>query len=188
MNTQTAQDTTRDVVEGTREAGKTTASLLRDGGFATIGATDAAMSYVRHLGAKATEARGTISSLKVPSPQDVTATLRDLSHEVEEQFTSLAGRGREVVASLQTNRATRTASDRARVARSQVKAAATSVRRAGEAAGEAVEEAAAEVGDRTDVDYSEMTVEELRALARARDIDGRSEMNKAELVEALEAS
>ena len=36
-----------------------------------------------------------------------------------------------------------------------------------------------------DVDYADMTVEELRGIARARDIEGRSEMNKAQLVEAL---
>ncbi|MBW3603529.1 MAG: Rho termination factor N-terminal domain-containing protein [Actinobacteria bacterium] len=33
-----------------------------------------------------------------------------------------------------------------------------------------------------------MTVDELRSLARARDIDGRSDMNKAELIAALQQS
>lgn len=185
MTTQTTQDTTNDVVKGARETGRSTVSLLRDSGYATIGATDAAVSYVRQIGTRATEARGTLSALKVPTSHDVTATLRELGHGVEEQFASLAGRGREVVASLQGNRATRAATEQARVARTQVKAAATSVRRAGEAAGEAVEQVADDVGELADVDYADMTVEELRTLARARDIEGRSEMNKAELIEAL---
>jgi hypothetical protein len=188
QTTQTTQDATRDAVDDARTAGRTTVSLLRDSGYATIGATDAAVSYVRHIGERATEARGALSALRVPTPHDVTETLRELGHGVEEQFASLAGRGRQVVASLQTNRETRAATERARVARSQVKAAATSVRRAGEAAGEAVEQAADEVGDRTDIEYADMTVDELRNLARARDIEGRSEMNKAELIEALRSS
>jgi hypothetical protein len=67
-----------------------------------------------------------------------------------------------------------------------VKAAATSVRRAGDVATDAVEEAASEVGSATAPEYGAMTVDELRSAARARDIDGRSEMNKAELIAALQ--
>jgi hypothetical protein len=175
----------RTVVDNARTAGRSTVSLLRDGGYATIGATDVAVSYVRGVSARAHEAGTSLRALKLPSPTDVTASLRGLGAEVEEQFTSLAGRGREVVGSLQRGRATQAAVDRARVARSQVKAAATSVQRAGAATAEAVDEAAGRLGG-DDVDYASMTVEELRGIARARDIEGRSDMNKAELIEALD--
>jgi hypothetical protein len=185
MSTSTPERITRTVVDGARTAGRSTVSVLRDSGYATIGATDAAVTYVRTVGTKANEAGATLRSLKLPKPTDVTATLRDLGAGVEEQFEALAGRGREVVGTLQGSRATREAVDRTRTARSQVKAATTSVRRAGEATTAAVDEAADRVGERTEPDYAAMTVEELRSLARARDIDGRSDMNKAELVEAL---
>jgi hypothetical protein len=173
MNTSTPERVTRAVV-----------SLLRDGGYATIGATDAAVSYVRSVGTRANEAGGTLRSVKLPRPTDVTETLRGLGAEVEEQFESLAGRGREVVGSLQGGRAAQTAARRTRVARSQVRAATTSVQRAGAATVDAVDEAAERLGE-GDVDYADMTVEELRGIARDRDIEGRSDMNKAQLVEAL---
>lgn len=185
MTTSTPERITHTVVDSARSAGRSTVSLLRDGGYATIGATDAAVSYVRHVGARATEAGGRLRAIKLPTPADVTTTLRDLGAGVEEQFGSLAGRGREIVGSLQGSRATRDAVERTRTARSQVKAAATSVRRAAEATAEAVDDAAEQVGERTGTDYAEMTVDELRSIARARDIEGRSDMNKAELIEAL---
>ena len=40
-------------------------------------------------------------------------------------------------------------------------------------------------GEEASADLAEMTVKELRELARKRDIAGRSGMNKAELIEAL---
>ena len=185
MNTSTPARLTRAVVDNARTAGRTGVTLLRDGGYATIGATDAAVAYVRRVGTRAVEAGDALRALKLSSPRDLTETLRGLGIEVEEQFESLAGRGREVVGTLQNNRATRTAGERARTARTQVKAAATSVQRAGEATADAIDAAADHVGETDAVDYADMTVEELRGIARARDIDGRSEMNKAELVEAL---
>lgn len=184
MNTSTPERLTRAVVDNARTAGRSTASLLRDSGYATIGVTDAAVSYVRSVGTRANEARGTLRSMKLPTPTDVTETLRGLGADVEEQFESLAGRGREVVGSLQGGRATQTAAERTRVARSQVRAAATSVQRAGEATAEAVDEAADRLGE-GDAGYADMTVEELRGIARARDIEGRSNMDKTQLVEAL---
>lgn len=181
--TRNVTDGARTVADGARSAGRASVSLLRDGGYATVGATDAAVAYARRLGVRATEVRDELRKLRLPDPRTVGESIRGLGAEVEQQFETYAGRGREVVASLQGSAATRTAAERADVARSQVQAAATSVRRAGEAAGEAVEEAAENVGGQAD--YGSMTVEELRTLARERDIEGRSDMNKAELVSAL---
>jgi hypothetical protein len=184
--TRNVTDGARTVADGARSAGRASVSLLRDGGYATVGATDAAVAYARRLGARATEVRDELHGLRLPDPRTVTKSIRGFGAEVEQQFETYASRGREVVASLQRGRAARTATGRADVARSQARAAATSVRRAGEAAGEAVEDAADQVGARAD--YASMTVEELRALARERDIGGRSEMNKVELVRALRDS
>lgn len=186
MTTHRPEQISQDVADTARTVSRSTFGLLRDSGYATIGATDAAVSYVRQLGAKASELRGNVRSLSLPAPTDVSSSLRELGDGVEQQFEALAGRGREVVASLQANRTTQEANERARIARSQVKAAATSVRRAGAAATDAVEEAADEVGSANGPDYAAMTVDELRSVARERDIDGRSEMNKAELIAALQ--
>lgn len=184
--TRNVTDGARTVADGARSAGRASVSLLRDGGYATVGATDAAVAYARRLRARATEVRDELQGLRLPDPRTVTKSIRGLGAEVEQQFETCASRGREVVASLQRSRAARTATERADVARSQARAAATGVRRAGEAAGEAVEEAADQVGTRAD--YASMTVEELRTLARERNIEGRSDMNKAELVRALRDS
>jgi hypothetical protein len=186
MTTHEAEQISHDAAGAARTVGRSTFGLLRDSGYATIGATDAAVSYVRQLGVKASELRGTVRSLTMPAPTDVSSSLRELGDGVEQQFEALAGRGRELVASLQRSQATQEATERARIARTQVKAAATSIRRAGDVATHVVEEAAGEVGSATEPDYASMTVDELRSAARARDIDGRSEMNKAELVAALQ--
>lgn len=186
MTTPSIDQASRKLTTSARDAGHGTATLLRDSGYATIGATDAAVAYVRHLGERAGQVRNDLPSFKtLRSPSELTSTLRDLGTTVEERFGALAGRGREVVESLQGSRGTREAVSRTRVARSRVKAAATSVGRAGEAAADAVEEGAAKIGDDAAVDYDALTVDQLRELARERDIQGRSDMNKSDLVAAL---
>ena len=178
MTTDTNTDQRSDTA---RDARRSTVALLRDSGYATIGATDAAVAYVRRLGERA-DLPG-LSTLR--NPNELSATLRELGSNVEQRFGMLAGRGREVVESLQRNRPTREALTRTRVARSQVKAAATRVRDAGVATGEAVERGAASVGDDAATDYEALTVGELRDLARERAIAGHSNMTKAQLVTAL---
>ena len=186
MTTPSLENTSRRLSAGAREARRTTVALLRDGGYATIGATDAAVAYVRKLSERAEQLRVDLPDLKALRDRDeLSASLREFGSTVEERFEALAGRGREVVESLQRNRPTQAAAQRADVARSQVKAAATSVAKAGEATGAAVQEGAASVGDDGAVDYQALTVEQLRELARERGITGRSDMTKAQLVSAL---
>lgn len=186
MTTPTIDKASRNLTAGARDASRTTVTLLRDSGYATIGATDAAVAYVRRLGERAEQVRDELPTIKtLRHPSELTASLREIGSTVEERFGALAGRGREVVESLQGSRSTREAVTRTRVARSQVKAAATSVTRAGEAASDAVEDGAAKIGDDAATDYESLTVDQLRELARDRDIQGRSDMNKAELVTAL---
>jgi hypothetical protein len=77
-------------------------------------------------------------------------TTRGLPVRAGREFDDLARRGRELVGSIRGNAATREAVDRARTARSRVKAAGTSVSRAAEGAVEAAERAAGIVADRTE--------------------------------------
>lgn len=186
MTSPSVQKTSRKITDGAREAGRSTAALLRNGGFATIGATDAAVTYVRKLGERAEQMREDLPVLKtLRDPNELSASLRELGSTVEERFDALAGRGREVVESLQRSRPVRDAAERSRAARSQAEAAATNAARAGDAASDAAQEAVAAVGDDAAVDYDALTVRQLRDLARERGITGHSEMNKAQLVTAL---
>jgi methyl-accepting chemotaxis protein len=188
MTTPSLEKATQKLAEGARNAGRSTVALLRDGGYATIGATDAAVAYVRRLGERAEQVReGLPEQLKtLRNPSDLTASLRGFGSNVEERFDALAGRGREVVETLQRSGPTRDALKRTRVAGEQVKAAATSIRRAGEAGTEAVEQVAEQVTDTAStVDYASLTVDQLRDLARERNIPGRHDMNKAQLIAAL---
>ena len=186
MTSTSTENMTQKFTGGARNAGRSTVALLRDGGYATIGATDAAVAYVRRLGERAEQMRSDLPDLKALRDRaELYASLRELSSTVEQRFDALAGRGREVVESLQNNGPTRSAVAQARVARSQVKAAVTSVRRAGAAGGEAAEQAAATVGDDKAVNYEALTVDQLRDLARERGIPGRHDMNKSQLIAAL---
>jgi hypothetical protein len=186
MTSPSIEKTTQKLTGSARNAGRSTVALLRDGGYATIGATDAAVAYARRLGERAEQMRGELPDLKTPrNPAELYASLRELGSNVEQRFDALAGRGREVMESLQRSRPTRNAVTQARVARSQVKAAVTSVRRAGAAGGEAADQAAATVGDDKADGYDALTVDQLRDLARERGIRGRHDMNRAELITAL---
>lgn len=193
------------------------AALLRTGGYATIGVADAAVSYLRRLPALAGELRDELPDpRRLGDPRAVTSSLRQIGADIENRVDTLAGRGREVVTTLRRSVPTRmaasrtrtaanqagmaanqvrtaagqvrTAAGRARVAGEQARSAVSTARRAGSAGGDAVEQAAATVGTPDAVDYATMTSVELRGLARECDIDGRSDMNKAELVAALRRS
>jgi Rho termination factor, N-terminal domain len=188
MTTPSLEKATQKLAAGARNAGRSTVALLRDGGYATIGATDAAVAYVRRLGERAEQVREELpEQLKaLRNPNDLTASLREFGSTVEERFDALAGRGREVVETLQRSGPTRDARKRTRVAGEQVKAAAVSVRRAGEAGAKAGSEAVEQAADKdSSVDYASLTVDQLRDLARERGIPGRHDMNKSQLISAL---
>lgn len=189
--TRSVLKTSRWITDGARDAGRSTVALLRDSGFATIGATDAAVAYVRKLGERAEQVRVELPDLSTLRNRDeLSASLRELSNTVEARFGALAGRGREVVDSLQRSRPSRDAAGRARMARSQVETAATNVAQAGEAVSDAAQQGAAAASDIADVgdaavDYESLTVGQLRDLAREHGIAGRAHMNKSQLVTAL---
>jgi methyl-accepting chemotaxis protein len=198
MTTPSLEKATQKLADGARNAGRSTVALLRDGGYATIGATDAAVAYVRRIGERAEQVREDLpEQLKaLRNPSDLTASLRELGSNVEERFGALAGRGREVVETLQHSGPTRDALARTRAASEQVKAAATNIRRGGEASTEAAEasanavsEAVEEAADKdSSIDYASLTVDQLRDLARERGIPGRHDMNKSQLISVLRKS
>lgn len=206
MTTPSLEKATQKLADGARNAGRSTVALLRDGGYATIGATDAAVAYVRRLGERADQVREDLPEhlRALRNPSDLSASLRELGSNVEERWGALAGRGREVVETLQRTGPTRDALARTRAAGEQVRAAATSVRRAGEAGArsgadavsetaEAVSETAEAVSQTAEVaadedrsiEYTSLTVDQLRDLARERGIAGRHDMNKSQLISAL---
>jgi DNA repair exonuclease SbcCD ATPase subunit len=171
--------------EDVRNVNRSAIALLRDSGYATIGATDSAVAYVRRLSEKANEVRSELADLsKLRNPSELSASLRELSNSVEQRFDTLAGRGRELVEALQRNRSSQQAVDRSRVARQQAEGVVASARSAADAGSAAVEHVVEPVDD-TAPHFESMTLEELRSLARARGIEGRSEMNKSQLIEAL---
>lgn len=179
-NEQNAQAQAR---AGAERAQRAAAEFLRNGAYATVGATDAAVSYLRQLGEKA---GAELSKWQVPRDRDqLSSSARGLVASAAQRFEQFTIRGRKVVESIQRGDATRRAMERTQAARGRVEAATTSVRRAVATTTEAAAEAATAVGEETDVDYDKLTVEELRALAREREIAGRSEMSKSELIEAL---
>jgi hypothetical protein len=193
------EKTSRKIIDDARDAGRSTVALLRNGGYATIGATDAAVAYVRKLGERAEKMRVELPELKtLPNRTELSESLRELGSNVEQRFGALAGRGREVVESLQRGRPARDTA-RVDVVSTQVKPAGTSAgaAEAAETASDAVEaearvaasapaqEAAATVADGAAVDYDGMTVAQLRDLARERGIAGRTHMNRSQLITAL---
>lgn len=188
MTTPSLEKATQKLADSARQAGRSTVALLRDGGYATIGATDAAVTYVRRLGERADQVReDPPEQLKVlRNPSDLTASLRELGSNVEERFGALAGRGREVVDTLQRSGPTRDAVGRTRAAGEQAKAAGEQAKAAGEAVSEVVEEAAEKAaGKDSSIDYASLTVDQLRDLARERGIPCRHDMNKSQLISAL---
>lgn len=185
--TETAQTTDIPQTAGTdqsvdaRRSRRSPVDLLRTGGYVTIGATDAVVAHLRRLSERASEVRPDVDL----RPQALTSSLRELGADVGDRVELLEGRGREVVGTLQRSAPARVASARTRVARSQVKATGTTVRRAADAGEQVVEEAVETVGTPEAVEYESMTFVELRELARERNIEGRSDMHKAELIAAL---
>lgn len=187
-----ATETAR-VAAGTAE--RNLRSMVRESAYATLGAGDLAVSVVRNLGEKAAQLRAEAPrTIRTGvDPREVGARLERRLDRVRSGATveldRLSRRGRTLVEGLQHSSTTRKAAEQVGNARSQVKAATTSVGRAARFVGHAAGDTAASVGDdqETPVDYERMTLDELKEMARARQISGRSSMNRDELVAALRA-
>lgn len=183
-----AADTARVAAE---EAQHSLRTILRNSAYATVGAGDLAVSVLRDLNKKAAEVRAEApdqlrAQVDVRQfPARIEAGVERVRVDATREFDRLSARGRELVESIQRSSTTRKAFDQIGTARSQVKAAATSVTRAGRLAGDAVEETVEKVGDDDAIDYDAKTLEELKEIARELDISGRSSMNRDQLVEAI---
>lgn len=131
--------------------------LVLDSAYATIGLTDSAVAVLKSLPVKAAELRGDAPELVKTAPKQATERVQavaaqgkaaavELRTQADQRLGTLAARGREVVGKVQNSAATKRALDQSRIARSQVKAAATSVRKAVGAGVQAADVAADKVG------------------------------------------
>lgn len=193
--TESAVHTAEEAVDTARvaadEAEHSIRTILRNSAYATIGAGDLAVGVLRNLNAKAAELRAeapdTIRTGVDPKQVSarIEARVERVRSDATREFDRLSARGKELVESIQHSSTTKKAVDQIGTARSQVKAAATSITRAGRLVGDAAEESVEKVGDEDAVDYDAKTLEELKEIARELQIPGRSSMNRDELVTAI---
>jgi hypothetical protein len=136
------------------QAERTVAGMVTDGAYAALGVGDTAVAALRRMPKvtprtverrmRSVETRA--RSLWTDAPEHVRARLEAVRRSAEGEFDAYAQRGRSVVAGITRSKTTRRALDQTRTARSQVKAAATSVRKAFGDSAEAVETAADKIG------------------------------------------
>lgn len=143
-----------------RDARAAVTTIVRESGYAYVGAGDMAVAFVRTLPQRAESFASTAGERArslVISPARLTELARergerlgklveDTRGNVSEQFDTLVVRGRKVVGAVRTSAPTKRAVDQTKIARSQVKAAVTSVRKAVDESGDAVEAAADKLG------------------------------------------
>lgn len=116
------------------QAERTVRSLVSDSAYAALGVGDSAVGALKHL-------PGEVERIRKEARLD--AVRRNAGKE----FDGYAARGRAVAQSVSRNAATSRALEQAKVARSQVRAAMTSVRKALGAGVDAVDTATDKLGD-----------------------------------------
>ena len=148
--------------EAAKPVERTLRTVVTDGAYAALGVSDSAVAALkgvpRNLERIRKEAPKTLETgvkdverwmrgLWTDTPDEVRDRLEAARKEAGEDFDGYAERGRTMARSVRRSAATRRALEQSRTARSQVKAAATSVRKAFGQGVEAVESAAEKVGE-----------------------------------------
>ena len=165
-------------------AQRTVKTIVTDSGYAAVGLSDTAIAFARTLPGKlSTETPKVIEE----TPRIVEERFETLRRNAEREFNTYAERGRNIVTAMtKSTSAGSRAADQARNARTQLKAAVTSLRKAAGSSTEAVEKTVANAGRQAEREqYEAMTVAELQDLARRKGIENRSDKNKRQLVNAL---
>jgi hypothetical protein len=131
--------------------------FLADSAYAYVGLGSATVELVRSIDRIRVQTPQRARAIGKQAPErlrhlvgeSVSSTL-DLPGRATREFDGLARRGRDLVGAIRTNAATLEAVDRARSARSRVKAAGTSIGKAAESTVQATERAATIVAARTE--------------------------------------
>jgi hypothetical protein len=154
--------------------GATVRAIVRDTGFALLGAGDVVARALRDAPRRLTRL-----------PDWMLAAVSGTGRGIGAGFEHLCERGQMVAAQVRHDRGVRTAVVRAEKAGRSTRRAMRSMRRAARAQVRGARRSAAALGRPPRSRYRHMVVDELRELAARRQIEGRSRMDKAELIAAL---
>lgn len=127
------------------QAQRTLRAVVADGVYAAVGATDSAVEVLRTLPAKVSDLRAEVPGVE-ELPKELQARLEVMRTDAGKELDALVDRGRTVVGTISRSAVTTRALEQTRVARTQVKAAVTSVRRAVDTSADAAGSVAGKVG------------------------------------------
>jgi hypothetical protein len=164
----------QDVREAAERTSRTLFQLAEDTIYAYLGAADALVEGLRRT------VRGAMEL-----PRDAYRAAIDAPERWRQGFEELSERGRKLIGRIEDRDAVKQATRRAQQARAQAKGAATSMSKAARSAAKAVREAADSLGSAPAISFEDRTYDDLYEMAAQRNIEGRSSMNKEELIAAL---
>lgn len=175
------QETGAELQRSVRQAGRaarslaeTVRALARDTGFVMIGIGDLLVRTLRGA-----------PRMVMEMPARLGAGIAQAPASVGEGLDELLERGQMVAAQVRHDRGLRAAAQTTETARRTARRAVSSVRRAAGAQARVARRSAAALGRPVRSRYQHMAVDELREIASRRQIEGRSRMDKRQLIAAL---